>query len=388
MRDQHNPDFEELHGELRDLGLVGPTMSRRDLFKAGAKLGLAVAGASAAVPLLRGGTAYAASRGTTTLNYFSWEPWARQKYLAAFEKQNNVKIKAAFYSSGEEMLTKLQAGGSKIYDMLSPVNNNIKQLVGAKLAEPWDLAKIPNRAQLLPYYKAHPDVVVKGKHYMIPFVWGTDTVAYNKKYIPQVNSWGVLFDKKYKGKVAVQDSAFETIALTAIFLGYTDPSPFVLNDKQLNDVKKKLIEAKPVWRTIWTNFTDLQNLFISGEVWAAQGWLVIVEPIRRAGVDMGWAFVKEGSIGWFEGLTMVKGTKHADLLHKLANYTIGDTYPYLVYKDTGYYPTSLAPKKRMTPAEIKGSRLDQPALPNKQHYYRTPPNFAKWQQVWNEVKNA
>src|SRR3712207_5119625 len=129
-------------------------------------------------------------------------------------------------------------------------------------------------------------------------------------------------------------------------------------------------------------------LFISGEVWASQAWLVVVEPIRKAGIDLGWAFVKEGSIGWFEGLTMVKGTKHEELLHKLANYTIGDLYPYMVYKDTGYYPTSLAPKKRMTKAEVADSRLNKPKLPNAQHYYATPPNFAKWQEVWNEVKAA
>lgn len=384
---EHDAEWEELHGELQELGLAGTTLTRRDILVAGSKLGLAVVGAGAGLSVLAG-RAGAAPSATVKLNYFSWEPWARKKFLNPFEKANNVSIKTAYYSSGEEMLTKLQAGGSKIYDMLSPVNNNIKQLVGAKLTEPWDISRIPNHKFQLPFYKAHPDVVVDGKHYMIPFVWGTDTIAHNKKFIPKVDSWGVLFDKKYKGRIAVQDSAFETIALTAALLGYTDPSPFVLNDKQLQDVKKKLIGAKPLWRTIWTNFTDLQNLFISGEVWAAQGWLVIVEPIRKAGVDLGWAFVKEGSIGWFEGLTMVKGTKHRELLHKLANYTIGDLYPYLVYKDTGYYPTSLAPKKRMSAAEIVDSRLNKPKLPNAQHYYRTPPNFAKWQEVWNEVKAA
>jgi spermidine/putrescine-binding protein len=322
------------------------------------------------------------------LNYFSWEPWARKEYLAAFEKEQGATVKSAFYSSGQEMLTKLQGGGSKLYDMLSPVNNDIPRLVGAGLAEPFDLSLVPNFEKVIPRFRDYPDLSVDGETYMVPFVWGTDTVAHNKKHIPEVTSWNVLFDKQYKGRLAVQDSAFETIALTAISLGYTDPSPFNITDKQLDDCKKKLIEAKPLWRTIWSNFTDLQNLFISGEVWATQAWLTIVEPVKAGGVDIGWALVDEGSIGWIEGVSIVKGTKNRELVHKFADYCAGPDFMYDVFKDSGYYPATTAVGDKMTPAEKDASMLSNPQLPNKQHYYATPPNMPKWEEVWNEVKAA
>ena len=322
------------------------------------------------------------------LSYFSWEPWARKEYMAPFEKSQDVTVKAAFYSSGQEMLTKLQGGGSKLYDMLSPVNNDIPRLVGADLAEPFDLSLVPNFEKVIPRFRDYPDLSVDGEMYMVPFVWGTDTVAHNKKHIPEVTSWDVLFDKQYKGRLAVQDSAFQTIALTAISLGYTDPSPYELTDKQLEDCKKKLIEAKPLWRTIWSNFTDLQNLFVSGEVWAAQAWLTIIEPVKASGVDIGWALVDEGSIGWIEGVSIVKGTKNRELVHKFADYCAGPDFMYQVFKDSGYYPATTAVGEKMTEEELKGSLLSNPELPNKQHYYATPPNLPRWEEVWNEVKAA
>lgn len=367
----------------------GEALSRRELLLRGSAMG-AVAALGPLVAACGGSSNGGASGGGggAQLNYFSWEPWARPEFVAPFEQEHDVKIKSAFYSSGQEMLTKLQAGGSKIYDMLSPVNNDIPRLVGAGLAEPFDLSKVPNHELVIPHFRDYPDLVIDGKTYMVPFVWGTDTVAHNKEHIPEVTSWNVLFDKQYKGRLAVQDSAFQTIALTAIALGHTDPSPFDLTDQQLEECKKKLIEAKPLWRTIWSNFTDLQNLFISGEVWAAQAWLTIIEPVRAAGVDIGWAFVDEGSIGWIEGLTPVKGTKHLDLVHAFADYCAGPDFMYKVFQETGYYPATTAVKDRMTPEEIEQANLANPELPNKQFYYATPPNLPRWEEVWNEVKAA
>jgi hypothetical protein len=61
---------------------------------------------------------------------------------------------------------------------------------------------------------------------------------------------------------------------------------------------------------------------------------------------------------------------------------------YDVFKDSGYYPATAAVGEKMTPEEREASFVANPELPNKQHYYSTPPNLAKWEEVWNEVKAA
>ena len=44
--------------------------------------------------------------------------------------------------------------------------------------------------------------------YCVPFSWGTVGIGYNKKYITkkeEANSWSVLFNPKFKGKISMLD---------------------------------------------------------------------------------------------------------------------------------------------------------------------------------------
>ena len=93
-------------------------------------------------------------------------------------------------------------------------------------------------------------------------------------------------------------------------------------------------------------------------------------------------------MAWVEGLSIVKGTSQRDLVHRFADYCIGPQFMYDVFKSSGYYPASTAPKAKMTKQQQIDSKLADPELPNKQHYYATPPNLARWEEVWNQVKAA
>ena len=79
------------------------------------------------------------------------------------------------------------------------------------------------------------DIVSRnGKTYMIPIVWGYDSVIYNKDHIspddPLTQSLGVLFDDKYKGKIAWRDDAHGMIMCAALSTGHPDPVNMDSND--------------------------------------------------------------------------------------------------------------------------------------------------------------
>ncbi len=106
-----------------------------------------------------------------------------------------------------------------------------------------------------------PDAVVKkdivtraGKTYMVPVVWGYDSVVYNADKIPTddplTQSWGVLFDDKYKGKVAWRDDAHGMIMAAALHRGHPDPVAMDAND--LNEITAYLIDRKKNVRTMWS----------------------------------------------------------------------------------------------------------------------------------------
>ena len=121
------------------------------------------------------------------------------------EGMSGVKIENAPYTSPTDTLAKLMApGGTKNYDLMISLTQFVKgpalgKNPGDERLHALDMSKIPNAANLMPLFKK--DIITRGgKTYMIPIVWGYDSVVYNADKIPTkdplTQSWGVLFDDK------------------------------------------------------------------------------------------------------------------------------------------------------------------------------------------------
>jgi spermidine/putrescine-binding protein len=80
------------------------------------------------------------------LNIFCWSEYIAQSIVDAFAKANGVKVNVENYGSNEEMLAKLQAGGSK-YDLIQPSDYVIEEMIKDGRLEELDLAAIPNREE-------------------------------------------------------------------------------------------------------------------------------------------------------------------------------------------------------------------------------------------------
>jgi spermidine/putrescine transport system substrate-binding protein len=82
------------------------------------------------------------------------------------------------FGSNEEMLAKLQAGGSG-WDVLVPTNYTISTYVGLGLIEPLDLSRIPNFDASAFQQKFMAQGTVDGKVYAVPKNWGTTGMLYD-----------------------------------------------------------------------------------------------------------------------------------------------------------------------------------------------------------------
>jgi len=71
---------------------------------------------------------------------------------------------------------------------------------------------------------------------------GTRSAAYDTTVFAQApESWNVLWDAKYRGKISVWDD-LSTVYMAAQVLGYDKPDPsqlYNLSDEQLDAVKRK-----------------------------------------------------------------------------------------------------------------------------------------------------
>src|SRR5208282_5923287 len=220
---------------------------------------------------------------TPTLNLLVWEGYADPSFVKAFEEQNHCKVSASYMGSSDELMAKLRGGSAGNYDVISPSSDVAASIAAGGLAAPLDLTKIPSYGQLSPQLTSLPLVRVKGQVYGVPFMWGPDPMIYDTTVFAQApDSWNVLWDPKYRGKISVWDD-LSTVYMAAQVLGYEkgDPSQlYNLSDDQLEAVKKKLLELKPNIRKMWSTGGELTNLFQNHEVVAAMGWPLMTNQLR------------------------------------------------------------------------------------------------------------
>src|SRR5207302_3395602 len=180
---------------------------------------------------------------TPSLNLLVWEGYADPSFVRGFEDANHCKISASYMGSSDELMAKLRGGSAGNYDVISPSSDVATSIATSQLAAPLDLTKLPSYSQLSPQLVSLPLVRTNGQVYGVPFMWGPDPIVYDTSAFPQPpDSWNLMWDPKYKGKVSVWDD-LSTVYMAAQVLGYDKPDPshlYNLSDQELDAVKKKL----------------------------------------------------------------------------------------------------------------------------------------------------
>jgi len=332
------------------------------------------------------------SKKTPTLNLLVWEGYADPSFVQAFEEQNHCKVSAAYMGSSDELVAKLRGGSAGNYDVISPSSDVATSIAAAGLAAPLDLAEIPSYNQLSVQLTSLPLVRVRGQVYGVPFMWGPDPIIYDTTAFAQPpDSWRVMWDPKYKGKISVWDD-LSTVYMAAQVLGYDKPDPsqlYNLSDEQLEAVKKKLLELKPNIRKMWSTGGELTNLFENHEIVIAMGWPLNTADLKKAGFPAGETIPKENTTGWIDHLMITAGSDNKELATKFLEYMVEARTQKLVTDKTHYVPANPQAGQFMTPDEVKTLHLDDVDTYQKRIYFwQNVPRRAKYNEIWNDVKAA
>jgi spermidine/putrescine-binding protein len=329
---------------------------------------------------------------TPTLSLLVWEGYADPSFVRGFEEQYHCKVSASYMGSSDELVAKLRGGSAGNYDVISPSSDVATMIASAGLAEPIDLTRIPAYSQLSPQLTSLALVRAHGKVYGVPFMWGPDPMIYDTTAFAQPpDSWNVLWDPKYRGKISVWDD-LSTVYMAAQVLGYDKPDPtqlYNLTDAQLDAVKKKLLELKPNLRKMWSTGGELTNLFQNHEVVAAMGWPLNTADLRKLNFPVGETIPKENTTGWIDHLMITAGSENKDLAYKFLEYMVQAKTQKLVTDKTHYVPANPQAAQYMTPDEVKILHLDDVDNYQKRLYFwQNVPRRAKYNEIWNEVKAA
>jgi spermidine/putrescine-binding protein len=329
---------------------------------------------------------------TPTLALLVWEGYADPSYVHAFEESHNCKVTASYMGSSDELVAKLRGGSASNYDVISPSSDVATMIATSGLAAPLDVSKLPSYSQLSERLRSLPLVRVNGKVYGVPFTWGPNPLLYDTKaFSTPPESWALLWDPKWKGKVSVWDE-LSTLYMAAQLLDYDKPDPnhlYNLTDTELENVKKKLLGLKPNIRKIWTTGGELTNLFENHEVVAAMGWPLMTNQLRKVNFPIGETIPKENTTGWIDHLMITAASEHKELATQFLAYMVEAKTQKAVTDVTGYDPANPQAGQFMTREQRKSLHLDNvDEYMARIYFWQQVPRRDKYNEIWNEVKAA
>ena len=285
-----------------------------------------IAGLTAASML----TAVTVASAAGKLNVSNWAEYMAEDTIANFAKEYDVEVTFTPYDSAEAIDSKLLAGSSG-YDVVSHASSMIARLLKGDILHKLDKTQLPN------FKHMSADVMVQlgekwdpGHDYIVPYMWGTHGVTYNRELVLQtypdapIGDISMIFDPKHmkelsKCGVAFLDSPTDVIPMA---LAYLRMDPDSASKADYDKVEAMLKKVRPYIKT-FDNYAYQrmpEKEFCVAVTWGPDG-LLAMSGAEEAGTGVVLDFfLPEVANFWVDGWVIPKDAKNLKNAHLFLNY--------------------------------------------------------------------
>jgi len=259
-------------------------------------------------------------------------------WVTGFEKDTGCKVNVKVASTSDEMVTLMNNGG---YDLVTASGDASLRLVYGGTVQEINLSLIKDWSRVDSRLQNAPWHTVNGKHYGVPYQWGSNVLMYNtdafKGQAP--TSWNVLFEettlpdgKSNKGRVQAYSGPIY-IADAALYLkahkpdlGITDP--YELTQAQFDAAVALLTQQRPLIQRYWPDATTQIDDFTNEGVVAATSWPYQVNTLVAAHVadatkpNVASVIPSEGATGWADTTMMATTAPHPNCAYLWLNHSL------------------------------------------------------------------
>ena len=325
----------------------------------------------------------AAGARKVTLNVYNWGDYIGESTISDFEaKYPNIRVNYETFTTNEDMYVKIKSGGSS-YDVAIPSDYMIKRMKDEDMLNRINMSNIPNYSHIGERFKNlsyDPQ-----NEYSVPYMWGTVGILYNKTMVNDtVDSWKILWDKKYNKQIMMPDSERDSIGITLKMLGYSMNTTLV---NELEAAKKKLVEQKPLVLAYVVD--EVKDKMIGGEAALAVVWSGDAFYCMGENSDLEYAIPKEGTNYWFDSMVIPKTCKHQKEAETFINFMCDTDTAYNNADYIGYATPQTEVMKMLDPA-LTGNRTAYPGpedLKNSEIFEYPGDEINKeYNRIWTEIK--
>ena len=342
-----------------------------------------------AVLIVIGGFIYGQKDGTSKngqVIVYNWGEYIDPEIIDLFEEETGIDVIYEEFETNEIMYPKIQSGAIA-YDVVCPSDYMIQRMIENDLLAEINYDHIPNLKYIGDNYMKMSRQFDPENKYSVPYLWGTVGILYNKKMVDEpVDSWGILWDKKYEDSILMQDSVRDAFAVALKYLGYS------LNSTDLDELeaaKNLLIEQKPLVQAYVID--QVRDKMIGGE--AALGVIYSGEALycQQENPDLDYVIPKEGTNIWIDSWVIPKNAKNVENAEAFINFLCRPDIAKMNFDYITYSILNTAGRDLIEDESLRNSPIafpDDSKLENCETFrFLGDDNDALYNRLWREIKS-
>lgn len=293
------------------------------------------------------------------LSVYNWGEYLEPEAIRMFEKETGIEVTYDEYETNEAMYPIIAKGAAQ-YDLVCPSDYMIQRMKQENLLEEIDWSNVPNRRNIDKGYWDFAKSYDEDNQYSVPYLWGTVGILYNKKMVKEkIDSWGVLWDKKYQDNILMQKSVRDAFGVTLKYLGYSLNST---DEKQLEEARQKLLEQKNSGVVQAYVVDEVRDKMIAGE--AAIGVIYSGEALtcQESNPDLEYVIPKEGGNLWMDSWVIPKGAENKENAEKFLDFLCRPEIMKMNFDYITYSIPSTAGRNLIEEEDYRDSEIAFPAL--------------------------
>jgi spermidine/putrescine transport system substrate-binding protein len=291
--------------------------------------------------------------------YFTWAGYDIPELFPAYVKKYGAPPNFAVYGDAEEGLQRLRGGF--IVDFAHPSSTDVPRWRDAGFLQPIDVARLSNWPDLFPALKELEGTQADGQQWFVPFDWGHTSITYRTDLLgiePSEESWGILWDERWKNRIGVLDSATEAWWAAAVYAGI-DTSH--IGEEEHAKVLDLLRQQRPLVRSYTADTSSFEQGLTNGEMVAAMTWNSSARRLIAEGLPVRFADPKEGRLGWSTGLVLHKQAPNLDRAYEAIDAMLAPETGVYILKEVGFGHSNRKTFEEFSAEELE--KIGQPADP-------------------------
>jgi spermidine/putrescine transport system permease protein len=285
------------------------------------------------------------TRAAEALNLFAWSEYVPQAVIDGFTKETGIKVNYETYASGEEMLSKLLAGGAA-YDLVQPPDYIAEAMIKNKLLRPLEAARLPNLKNIAPEFLRLPHD--PDQKFTVPYMTGTVGIVVNTDRVKvPIRGYRDVFQPRFKNRIVVVNDNREIVSWALITLGHDQ-----------NDITPAtLAKARPLvaeWIKLVKVFdsdspkTPLLNGDVDlGVVWSGEAARLIQENKKFT-----YVLPAEGAHPFVDVLAIPTTAKNVAAAHRFLDYVLRPEVSKLISDEFPYTNPNAAARKLLSKEQL------------------------------------